>query len=314
MMSRQVKLNYLRAFDAAARHLSFSAAAEEMNLSQAAISQQIARLEHALGSDLFIRRNRALSLSERGLAYHLVVREVLDRLDAVTGQIFPAESRRTVSVRCTPSVASQWLVPRLGAFHRAYPGTDIRIQTLDLYPERRQSPQADLTIYRAAEGHDADAETRLLWRAEIFPVGGRGYLERFGPIAGPADIARCDLIDIMGYTNNWHRWLRRFAPACPPPAPAVTLDGLNMAIEAACRGEGLILGRRPLIDAYLEDGRLIPALEGEFSLYSPYYLRLNPASPRRAAARTLADWMLGGGRAAAGDAGGQSRTRSAFGS
>ncbi len=295
-MSRQVKLNYLRAFDAAARHLSFSAAAEEMNLTQAAISQQIAKLEQTLGSDLFIRRNRALSLSERGLAYHLVVREVLDRLDAVTGQIFPVESRRMVSVRCTPSIASQWLAPRLGAFHRTHPTIDIRIQTLDLYPDRRQSPQADLTIYRAADDHDPDAQTRLLWRAEIFPVGAPAYLQRSGPIAGAAGIARCALIDILGYANNWHRWLRRFAPGSPPPAPVVTLDGLNMAIEAACRGEGLILGRRPLIDAYLADGRLLPVLDGDFSLHSSYFLRLNAASPRRAAARTLADWMLGAGR------------------
>lgn len=290
-MPRQVKLNYLRAFDAAARHQSFSAAAEEMNLSQAAISQQIAKLEQSLGSDLFIRRNRALSLSEHGLAYHLVVREVLDRLDAVTGQIFPAPGRRTVSVRCTPSIASQWLAPRLGAFYHAHGGIDIRIQTLDLY----SSPPADLTIYRAAETHQPDAETRLLWRAEIFPIADRAYLERSGPIATPRDILRCDLIDILGYANNWHRWLRRFAPGCALPAPVVTLDGLNMAIEAACRGEGVILGRRPLVDHYLQDGRLTPVLPGGFSLYSDYYLRLNAASPRRAAARALADWMVNAG-------------------
>lgn len=295
-MPRQVKLNYLRAFDAAARHLSFSLAADEMHLSQGAISQQIAKLEEALGSDLFIRRNRALSLSERGLAYHLVVREVLDRLDSVTGQIFPAPGRKTVSVRCTPSVASQWLVHRLGHFYRDHPGIDIRIQTLDLYPDQRQHPQADLTIYRAAAHHDDGAETRLLWRAEIFPVCAQSYLQRTGPIVTPADVARRDLIDIMGYENNWHRWLRQFAPASPAAEPVVTLDGLNIAIEAACRGDGLILGRRPLIDPYLRDGRLKQVLGGSFSLFSCYYLRLNPASPRRAAARTLADWMVGAGR------------------
>jgi len=289
-MSGPTRLNYLRAFDAAARHLSFSAAAEEMHLTQAAVSQQIAKLEQSLGATLFIRHNRALSLSERGQAYALVVREVLDRLDTVTAHIFPVLERGTVTVRCTPSVASLWLAPRLAEFHRLHPGINVRIQTLDLFSDRRKTGQGDLVIFRAAAGRRLDAGTRLLWTAEIFPVCAPAYLARHGAVAGPQGIAGGDLIEILGYENNWHRWMRSFAPGCPAPVPAVTVDGLIIAIEMACRGEGIILGRRPMIDTYLADGRLVRLMEGA-SLFSPYFLAMQASPSRIQAARHLADWM-----------------------
>ncbi len=289
-MSRRTRLNHLRAFDAAARHLSFSVAAGEMNLTQAAVSQQIARLEESLGATLFIRHNRALSLSERGQAYALVVREVLDRLDTVTAQIFPSVERGTVSVRCTPSVASLWLAPRLAAFHRLHPEINVRIRTLDLFSDRGKPVQGDLAIFRGTAGQRLDADTRLLWTAEIFPVCAPAYLTRRGPLSTVESVAGCDLIEILGYENNWHRWMRSFAPGRMAPVPAVTVDGLIIAIELACRGEGVILGRRPMIDTYLADGRLVRVLDGA-SLQSPYYLRLHSGASRYSAARRLADWM-----------------------
>lgn len=293
-MPHRMRLNYLRAFDAAARHLSFSAAAGELNLTQAAISQQIAKLERACNTSLFVRHNRALSLTEHGRAYHLVVREVLDRLDSAAAQLFPPAGDATVSIRCTPSVATNWLAPRLGAFHQAHPAVEVRVRTLDLQPDRYRPARHDLEIFRGPDTLDVGDNIRLLWVAEIFPVCAPAYLRRRGPIAGPADIAGHDLIDIIGYANNWHRWLRRFAAGAAPRAPAVTVDGLNIAVEAACRGEGIILGRTPLVDGLLGEGRLVPALDGRASLHSSYYLRIDPAAPRRGAARLLADWITGG--------------------
>lgn len=292
-MPHRQRLNYLRAFDAAARYLSFSAAAAELNLTQAAISQQIAKLERSCNTSLFVRHNRALSLTEHGKAYHLVVREVLDRLDSTTAQLFPRVGRHAVSIRCTPSVASNWLAPRLGGFHQAHPDIEVRVRTLDLLPDRHRQARQDLEIFRGPEDLAVGDNIRLLWIAEIFPVCAPSYLARRGPIAAPPDIAAHDLIDIIGYANNWHRWLRRFAAGRSPRAPAVTVDGLNIAIEAACRGEGIILGRRPLIDAFLEDSRLVPALDRQASLHSGYYLRIDPAAPPQGAVRQFAGWIAG---------------------
>lgn len=289
-MPGRVRLNHLRAFDAAARHLSFTAAGEEMNVSQAAISQQIAGLESALDAQLFLRHNRALGLTERGRAYHQVVREVLDRLDAATAQIFPRTGPQVVTIRCTPSVASNWLAPRMGAFHQAHQGIEVRLRTLDLALAGEPHGN-DIEIFRGPKGLGDGRNTRLLWRAEILPVCSPGYLARRGPIPSPAALAQCEMIDIIGYGNNWHRWLRRYAPGVVARAPVMSVDGLNIAIEVARRDEGVILGRRPLIDAWLESGRLVPVLGNEASLESFYYLRTDASLPARGATRLLADWI-----------------------
>lgn len=296
-MPGRVRLNYLRAFEAAARHLSFSAAADELHLTQAAISQQIAKLERSFNTSLFVRYNRALGLTEHGKAYHLVVSEVLDRLDSATTQLFPRIGSYSVSVRCTPSVASNWLAPQLGDFLHAHPSIEVRIRTLDLHSDRYRPARHDLEICRGSE-NAAGGDTRLLWTAEILPLCSPHYLQRHGPFAAPEDVARLDLIDIIGYNNNWHRWLRRFAPASPRRAPTVTVDGLNIAVEAACRGEGIILGRRPLVDAFIRDGRLVRALACEASLHSPYYLKVDPTAPAGGAVRLLADWISARGQGA----------------
>lgn len=289
-MPGRVRLNHLRAFDAAARHLSFTAAGEELNVSQAAISQQISGLEAALDTLLFQRNNRTLSLTERGRAYAVVVREVLDRLDSATAQIFPRTNPQVVTIRCTPSVASNWLAPRMGAFHQLHQGIEVRLRTLDLGLAGEPHGN-DLEIFRGAEGEDDGRTIRLLWRAEILPVCSPGYLARRGPIPSPEALAQCDLIDIIGYANNWHRWMRRFAPGIAARAPMMSVDGLNIAIEVARRDEGIILGRRPLIDAWLESGRLVRALDTLASLESFYYLRSDTGLPARSAARLLADWL-----------------------
>lgn len=292
-MSRRHRLNYLRAFDAAARHLSFSRAAHELNLTQAAISQQIRQMEDALGAALFLRQNRSLSLSESGKAYFLVVREVLERLDTVTDQLFPDQTKRVVSVRCTPSVATHWLAPRLAAFHRAYPEIEVHIRTVDFIGGSIAGGHCDLEIIRLPRDHDPQPNQRQLWVAEIFPVCSQGFLEQFGPFSSPADLCAQELIHTVGYANDWNRWANTFAGSGTRVASGLTVDGLNIAIDAACRGEGIMLGRRPLIDDHLAEGKLIPALLPQKSLYSTYYLRTNGKPQNQSARRILGDWLLG---------------------
>ena len=125
-MTNKRQLNSIRTFDAVARRMSFSLAAEELAISQAAVSQQIRLLEDDLGARLFVRHNRSISLTEAGRAYFDVVREILDRLDSVTNQLFPRFSARMLTVRCSPSVATLWLSPKLRRIGRPLPGTPAR--------------------------------------------------------------------------------------------------------------------------------------------------------------------------------------------
>ncbi len=291
-MPRRHRLNYLRAFDAAARRLSFSLAAEELNLTQAAVSQQIRKMEDALGAELFIRHNRSLTLSENGKAYFLVVREVLERLDTVTDQLFPDTDKRIVSVRCTPSIATIWLAPRLREFHGAHPEIDVHIRTIDILTDRYVSRNGELEILRLPREADPEPHTRKLWDARIFPVCAPSFLDRHGHFEGPDDLCRQELIHTLGYSNDWHRWARVYAGPEAQVASGLTVDGLNISIDAACRGEGIMLGRTPLIDAHLEDGRLVPAIDPCLSLHSSYFLQTNPKSRNWRAGRILTDWLL----------------------
>ena len=290
-MPRRPRLNYLRAFDAAARRLSFSLAAQELNLTQAAVSQQIRQLEAALGAALFIRHNRSLTLSEAGRAYFQVVREVLDRLDNVTDQLFPDQAKVIVTVHCTPSVAALWLGPRLRAFHATVPGIEVHLRTTDILPDRYRARGNDIEIIRLGPGEALGEHMRPLWEARIIPVCAPGYLAEAGPFENAAAVCRTELIHTVGYGNDWHRWAREFAGPEVSVASGMTMDGLMLALDAACRGEGVMLGRRPLIDGHLRDGRLVEVLPGHGGLVTRYAMRLAERSPNGRAVRRLADWM-----------------------
>lgn len=291
-MPRRPRLNYLRAFDASARYLSFSMAAQELNLTQAAISQQIKHLEQALGTTLFVRHNRSLTLSESGRAYYQVVREVLDRLDTVTDQLFPDSQKAIVTVHCTPSIATIWLAPRLREFHRQHPEIEVHLRTTDSLPPQYRGQGNDLEIVRLSPDTHPDANLRKLWDARIIPVCAPEFLNQNGPFLSPDHLCEQELIHTLGYENDWHRWARVYASPGVRLKSGFSVDGLVISIEAACRGEGIILGRKPLIDSYLMDGRLTEALPGNPGLKTGYFIRASaPASGRRST-RILADWIV----------------------
>ncbi|MFZ1726728.1 MAG: LysR substrate-binding domain-containing protein [Albidovulum sp.] len=285
-MANKRQLNAIRTFDAVARRMSFSLAAAELAISQAAVSQQIRLLEADLGSALFTRHNRSISLTEAGRAYFDVVREVLDRLDSVTGQLFPKKSTRTLTVRCTPSVAALWLSPKLRRIGKTLPNVDVRIITLDNMTDRHHRTW-DLEIFRGGLAEDMDGDCEKLWDAEIMPVCAPDYLKTIAKVAVPEDLARCDLIHMLGYRNDWHRWFRTFARGTVSVPAGLSVDGLLIALDAACNGDGIILGRRPLLDAHLADGRLVRVFPQNHSLVSTYFIRINKKSAGWMAARAL---------------------------
>ncbi|WP_323008000.1 LysR family transcriptional regulator [Pseudorhodobacter sp.] len=289
-MANRHQLNSIRTFDAVARRMSFSLAAEELSISQSAVSQQVRQLEADLGSELFIRHNRSISLTESGRAYFGVVREVLDRLDAVTQQLFPKKSARTLTVRCTPSVAALWLSRKLRNLGQIMPDVDVRIITLENSLDGRHRAW-DIEIFRGRFPEDTDADTEKLWDAEILPVCAPAYLASVGCVHLPQDLARCDLIHTLGYKNDWHRWFRTFAPSSAKAPTGLAVDGMLIAIDAAENGDGILLGRRPLVDPYLADGRLVRVFQANYSLQSTYLIRVNHKSASWRAALRLRDLL-----------------------
>ncbi|WP_162848102.1 LysR substrate-binding domain-containing protein [Litoreibacter halocynthiae] len=291
-MPRRPRLTYLRAFDASARYLSFSLAAQELNLTQAAVSQQIKLLETALGASLFLRHNRSLTLSESGTAYYHVVREVLDRLDSVTDQLFPDTGKTIVTVHCTPSIATIWLAPRMRDFHALHPNIEVHLRTTDILPDKYRGQSNDLEIVRQSRDAEPDEAMSKLWDVQILPVCSPDYLAGRGPVRSADRICELDLIHTLGYENDWHRWARLYASPKVEVKSGFSVDGLVISIEAACRGEGVILGRKPLIDDYLQDGRLVEALPGNPGLTTAYFIKIAARAPGRRPIKLLADWIV----------------------
>lgn len=287
---KRPRLNALRTFEAAGRHLSFSVAGEELGVSQAAVSQQIRQLEGYLDARLFLRRNRGLSLTGVGEAYHLAVHEALDRLDAITDQLFPGSQDHVVTVQCTPSVATLWLIPRLGRLHAAHPNIDLRIVTLAAERGRSSPGLVDIEIATLDPG-DAGPNCRELMTARIAPVCAPSLL-RTGQWSQPSDVLRFDLLHVLGYRDDWHRWFRSVGLSDQKIPGGASFDGSLMALEAAVNGDGIMLGRRPFIDPHLQSGDLALPFGDRHALTTTYFLRWPEAARTRRDVTAVMDWLV----------------------
>ncbi len=288
---KRPRLNALRTFEAAGRHLSFSIAGDELGVSQAAVSQQIRQLEGYLNARLFVRRNRGLSLTGIGEAYHLAVHEAMDRLDTITDQLFPGVRNRVVTVQCTPSVATLWLIPRLASLHTAHPGVDLRIATLGNEPRRLSLAQSDLEIVTLAPS-EAGPDCRKLLTVRIVPVCAPGLLAN-APLSRPEDVLPFDLLHVLGYRDDWHRWFQSAGLSRHKVPGGVSFDGSLMALEAAMNGDGIMLGRRPFIDQHLRSGALVLPFGDNHDLTATYYLRTPDSSRRNRDLSAITDWLMG---------------------
>ncbi len=287
---RRPRLNILRTFEAAGRRLSFSVAADDLKISQAAVSQQIRQLEAYLDATLFVRHHRRLSLTSTGQAYLEAVHEALDRLDSVTDQLFPDRQNQVVTLRCTSGIATLWLVPHLSSLQMHHANIDLRIKTLDHTHEYYQSSGADLEIFIQGEG-DSDADALKLLTATITPVcSAKLFTGRSRP-QYPVDVLEHKLIHVLGYDDDWHRWFRRHRLNDVEVPRGLSVDGSLIAIEAAQRGDGVMLGRRPFIDRHLHSGELVEVFKKPFHLYADYYLRQAPATTGRRASVIVANWI-----------------------
>lgn len=247
-------LNGLRAFEAAARHLSFTRAAEELHVTQAAISHQIARLEAQLGIRLFRRRNRALVLTEEAQAYLPAVRTAFEGLRAATRTLRRQESG-TLTVTAMTSFAALWLVPRLGSFQARHPEIEIRLSTSFQQIDLRRD-DVDVAV-RMGDGKWPGHRVDWLLREEVFPVCSPALLERGPPLKTPADLAQHTLLHCTVWPDGWTNWLAAAGQPGLQGARNPSYDLLLSAYQAAMQGAGVAMGLRTHIEADLAAGRLV---------------------------------------------------------
>ncbi len=292
MTARLPSLNGLRAFEAAARHLSFTLAASELNVTQTAISHQIRRLEQELGVRLFIRQNRALALTPEARDYLPGVRAAFNDLRLATDRLLRKDDGHTLTVSTLASFAAKWLLPRLSTFQEANPGIDVRITTSTSLVDF-QRDQVDAAI-RYGRGQWPGVRADWLMADEVFPVCSPALLKGARPLRCPEDL-RDHVLLHTGNANSddWRLWLTAAGlPTDISKQPGVTFDMIFMTVQAAIDGVGVAMGRTSYVQDDIAKGRLVVPFKIALPADAGFYLvspQARADSPRLSAFR---QWLV----------------------
>jgi LysR family glycine cleavage system transcriptional activator len=272
MTARLPSLNGLRAFEAAARHLSFTNAASELNVTQTAISHQIRRLEEELGTRLFVRQNRALALTPEAKNYLPGVRAAFNDLKLATDRLLRRDNDHVLTVSTLASLAAKWLLPRLSSFQEARPGIDVRITTSTALVDFK-SGDVDAAI-RYGRGHWPGLRSDWLTADQLFPVCSPALLTGDKPLRRPEDLAQWTLLHSSGgYDDDWRLWLTAAGlPANISKQPGLTFDLILMTVQAAIDGIGVAIGRTSYVEADIAKGRLVVPFDITLPADAGFYL------------------------------------------
>jgi LysR family glycine cleavage system transcriptional activator len=292
MAARLPSLNGLRAFEAAARHLSFTQAASELNVTQTAISHQIRRLEEELGIRLFIRKNRALALTPKARDYLPGVRAAFNDLRLATDRLLRRDDDHVLTVSTLASLAAKWLLPRLSQFQEAHPRIDVRITTSTSLVDFRGGG-VDAAI-RYGRGHWAGLRADWLMADELFPVCSPKLLEGDKPLRRPEDLAHQTLLHTSGgYDDDWRLWLTAAGlPTNISRQPGLSFDLILMTVQAAIDGIGVAMGRTSYVQDDIAKGRLVVPFQIALPADAGFYLVSPAASADPPKLSAFRQWLL----------------------
>ncbi|CUT13015.1 Glycine cleavage system transcriptional activator GcvA [Bradyrhizobium sp.] len=282
----------MRAFEAAARHLSFTLAASELSVTQTAISHQIRRLEEELGIRLFVRQNRALALTPEARDYLPGVRAAFNDLRLATDRLLRKDDDKVLTVSTLASLAAKWLLPRLTDFQEHHPGIDVRITTsTGLVDFQRDNVDAAI---RYGRGQWPGLRADWLMADELFPVCSPSLLRGDKPLRCPEDLKSHMLLHTSNAnSDDWRLWLTAAGqPADIARQPGITFDMIFMTIQAAIDGIGVAMGRTSYVRDDIAKGRLVVPFKIALPADAGFYLVAPEGrreAPKLAAFR---DWMI----------------------
>lgn len=288
-------LNALRAFESAARHLSFTRAADELSVTPGAISQHIRLLEETIGSPLFKREAKGLVLTDLGRASAPTLREGFERLMDGSALLREPPRKRQVSISVAPSFAAKWLMPRMDDFHREHPDVEVWISA-DMEAVSLGEGAVDLAV-RYGPGGYAGCITERLMTETVLPVCAPSLLEGAHPIRTPADLAHHMLLhDVAGDDDpsrpDWPMWLKARKVRHPDPRRGSRFNQSSLLIEAALSGRGVALAKRSLAQSDLASGRLVaPFPDGSEAVGFAYYVVLPRDRPPSPSAKAFVAWL-----------------------
>ncbi|MDX1400711.1 MAG: LysR substrate-binding domain-containing protein [Kiloniellales bacterium] len=279
-------LQWLRSFEAAARHMSFTLAAEELGITQSAVSQQVKSLETFLGQALFLRRPRSLALTEAGRSYLPTIREAFSILAEGTSAFVGPRPEKLVEIKSNPAFSVHWLAPRLGQFFDRYPDVQINLSTAMWDVDFTGGyGSIEIRFGRGEWGGDAGEKLSSIM---LFPIASPELAEK---INSPSDLADQTLFHISGGLHDWDYW---FEAQGIPAVKGRTQHILNtyvMTFELARRGLGVAMAHSVLVEDLLQRGDLVRLFDGEVLAREAYYLVGPRHGETSAAAGLFCSWL-----------------------
>jgi len=292
MNDRPLDVGWIRIFDAVGRLGSLTRAAQELGLSQPAVTYQIRRIEEQLGVTLFHRSQGGSRLSEPGELLHRAVRSGLERIDEAAREIRRSARSPAIRIFTDYGFAAFWLMPRVAEFRRLHPHVDVHIVASQNLDDGLEGEADAAVLFGGQEDFPQDA--RLLIPERVVPVCTPGFLARFGPFDGPAALAKAPLLHLETTGRprwlTWSSWLATHGVTREPAQGDLGLNTYGFVIQAALAEQGIALGWIGLVDAFLAAGTLVavaPEIErGDFGYW------LVSQRPTAGAARALTDWLV----------------------
>ncbi|MFL5029819.1 MAG: transcriptional regulator GcvA [Xanthobacteraceae bacterium] len=289
MLRRLPALNALKAFEAAARHESFTRAAEELCVTQGAVSHQVKALEEELGVKLFNRERQRLVITEAGREYLAVVRDALDRIALGTERLVQRQNSGALTISTSPDFAAKWLVHRLGRFAEAHPDIDLRVSAMMHHVDFARE-EVDLAV-RHGDGNWAGLHVERLCSEQLFPVCSPKLTAGRRRLSEPCDVLKFPLLHLDA-RKDWSKWLDAAGVSCPDLSHGPIMNRASMLIDAAIDGQGIALARTALAAWDLINGRLVRPFAIALPLSKSYWIVCPKATamlPKIAKAR---DWLL----------------------
>lgn len=295
IVTRQLPpLNSLISFEVAARHLSFTKAASELNMTQGAISKQIINLEYQLGVKLFHRRTRSLELTGEGQLFWPQVHEAVELLQRATAELLPEPGRAQIEVRVPPTLAMRWLIPRLQSFRGSHPKVDLRLRTslgATLAEFNLHRDQIDIAVVRLRkDGREDVPMSDYLMDDDHVVVCTRAVAESLS--SAPTALSQQTLLHSVTRKSAWKAWLSTAGISSVDPEQGLFFDHYHFTLQAAADGIGVAVAPYPLVEEYLRTGRLVIPFDIAAASGSAYFLVYDRKTSRDQNVRAFRDWIL----------------------
>ena len=287
-------LDFLRGFEAAGRRLSFTLAAQELFLTQSALSRQIKALEDALGVALFERRHRALALTPAGVAFHREVTDVLESLAGAAERARGGSRTPGLTLSTTVSFASLWVIPRLATFRAQHPDVEVYVSADDRLVDLARG-DVDVVVRYLPDSAAPERAVRLFGE-RMTPVASPKIARGASPLHSPADLTHHVLLhldDADGRTPwlDWRSWLTSNGQPGLKPAGALRFRIYDQVVQAAVGGQGVALGRLPMIAEHLRDGRLVAPFARKYDSARSYFALAAPRVADRDDVVAFLHWL-----------------------